>query len=134
MHMRIRFLTLVASVGLAACASGTTILTGMPRPPLMPEQVRLYTEAPSDFEVVGLVSASSEMGWSNQNDTNMAIAEMRKQAAKIGTNGVLIESAGPLNQGASSGLYTNSAGGIGMIAMGSSTNAAVQGKAIFVPE
>jgi len=127
-------MTFVACVGLAACASGTTILTGTQRPPLKPEQVRLYTEAPSEFDVVGLVSASSEWGWSDQNDTNMAIDEMRKQAAKIGANGVLIESAGRLNQGASSGVYTNNSGGVGIIAMGSSTNAAVQGKAIFVPE
>jgi hypothetical protein len=42
---------------LAACASGSAIVTGKTRAPIPPEQVRLYLEPPSDFEVIAVVSA-----------------------------------------------------------------------------
>ena len=45
---------------LAACASGSAIVTGTKRTPLDPNQVTLYIEPPANYEVVALVSASSD--------------------------------------------------------------------------
>ena len=64
------------------------------RAPITPEQVTIYLEPPADFEVVGLVNASSDAGWTEQGSVNYAIQELKEQAAKLGANGVLLVSTG----------------------------------------
>jgi len=79
---------------LGGCASGSAIVTGTVRAPITPEQVTIYLEPPADFEVVGLVNASSDAGWTEQGSVNYAIQELKEQAAKLGANGVLLVSTG----------------------------------------
>jgi hypothetical protein len=68
---------------------------GNVRPPVASEQVKIYLEPPSSaYEIIGLVNASSDSGWTEQGDMNYAIQELKKRAAKIGANGVLIMSSG----------------------------------------
>ena len=113
----------IASAVLASCASGTALVTGVQRPAMDPAEVVIYTEAPADYEVIGIVTASSEAGWTEQGDLNYAVAELKKQAAKIGANGVILESVG-----------TSSSGGVityGAFIADSAKN--VSGKAIYVP-
>jgi len=110
-------LLVFATLALAACASGSAIVTGTKRPPIAVELVKLYLEPPSEFEAVGLVSASSDAGMSEQASVDYATAELKKQAAKLGANGVLLISIGDMT--------STVAGGIGKT---------VQGKAIFVGE
>jgi hypothetical protein len=101
-----------------ACTTGTAIVTGTVRTPLLPEQVTIYLEPPTDFEVIGLVDASSEAGWSEQESLNYAIEELKKQAAKLGANGVLLVSSGEKITG--------------FLKSGPVMAKTVQGKAIFV--
>src|SRR5688500_2039463 len=84
----------LAVLGIAACASGSAIVTGNTRAPVAPEQVKIYLEPPAEFEVIGLVNASSDAGWTEQGSLDYAIKELKKQAAKLGANGVLIVSSG----------------------------------------
>ena len=79
---------------LTACASGSAIVTGTKRTPLNPSEVRLYLEAPASFEVIGLVNASSDGGWTEQESQDYAVQELKSQAAKLGANGVLLEKTG----------------------------------------
>ena len=79
---------------LGGCASGSAIVTGTVRPPIRPEQVSIYLEPPAEFEVVGLVNASSDAGWTEQGSMDYAIGELKEQAAKLGANGVLLVSSG----------------------------------------
>ena len=74
------------TLAIAACASGSAIVTGSTRAPVAPEHVKIYLEPPADFEVIGLVSASSDAGWTEQGSVDYAIEELRKQAAKLGAN------------------------------------------------
>ena len=100
----------VGVLTLAACATGSAIVTGNARDPVAPDQVKIYLDPPASFETIGLVSASSDAGITQQWSSEYAMAELKKQAAKLGANGVLL---------VSSGVNT--------------TNAkTVQGKAIFV--
>ena len=110
-------LLMFATLALAACASGSAIVTGTKRAPITAELVKLYLEPPPDFEVIGLVSASSDAGMSEQASVDYATAELKNQAAKLGANGVLLISIGDMT--------SKTAGGIGKT---------VQGKAIFVGE
>ena len=62
-HMKILRLVkihvlLLSVTMLAACASGSALVTGTARTPVAPEQVQLYLEPPTEFEVIGIVNAS----------------------------------------------------------------------------
>jgi hypothetical protein len=108
-----------AVLAITACASGSSVVTGATRAPIASEQVRLYLEPPADFEVIGLVNASSDAGWNEQGSMDYAIEELKRQAAKLGANGVLIVSSGD----------TTTAVGRYAIPVTAKT---VQGRAIFV--
>jgi hypothetical protein len=86
------FLGLVLSI--TGCASGSALVTGTKRDPVPPESVKLYTENPAEFEVIAIVKASSDAGWTEQGSVDYALAELKKQAAKVGANGVLLEATG----------------------------------------
>ena len=81
---------LVVICALSACASGSAVVTGTKRPPISPTDVQLYTKPPADYEVIGIVKASSEMGFTEQGSMNYAVDELKKRAASIGANGVLL--------------------------------------------
>jgi uncharacterized protein YbjQ (UPF0145 family) len=80
---------------LTACASGSAIVTGNARPAIDPASVKIYLKEPQkSYEVIGLVQASSDAGWTEQGSQNYAVAELKKQAAKLGANGVLLTATG----------------------------------------
>lgn len=83
---------------LFSCASGTAFVTGKKRPYVNPDRISIYTE---DYEVIGIVSASSDSGFTDQGSLNYAIAELKKQAGKIGANGIILESISKSNSGGS---------------------------------
>ena len=89
--MRTIFVLLLALL-LAACASGSAIVTGAKRTPLDPSHVKLYAEAPAKYEVIGVVSAKSAAGLTAQGSEDYAVQELKNQAAKLGANGVLLQS------------------------------------------
>jgi hypothetical protein len=112
---------------LTACASGSAIITGTTRAPISPTQVRIYLEPPAQFEVIGLVNASSDSGWTEQGSMDYAIQELKNQAAKLGANGVLLISSG---ERTSTVVGTFSTGLLYAIPVTAKT---VQGRAILVP-
>lgn len=85
---------LLLTISLVACASGSSIVTGTKRTPLEPNQVKLYTEPPIKYEVIGIVNASSDAGWTEQGSVDYALDELKNQAAKLGANGVLLGTTG----------------------------------------
>ena len=79
---------------LSSCASGSYILTGQKRDPINPSLVKLYTAQPKQYEVIGIVNSSSDSGWTQQGDMDLAVSELKKQAAKLGANGILLTGTG----------------------------------------
>ena len=113
---------------LTACASGSYILTGQKRDPINPSEVKLYTEAPAQYETIGIVKASSDSGWSQQGDMDLAVEELKNQAALLGANGVILSSTGEVvstSVGATSG---------GVTYVSSSSAQTISGKAVYVAE
>ena len=108
------------------CASGSAIITGQVREPLNPSTVILYSEPPENYEVIGIVMASSNAGFTAQQDFNYAVEELKKQAAKLGANGVLIENIG---KNTSSAIGSS---GNGSFYGYSTSEHSISGKAIFV--
>jgi hypothetical protein len=70
--------------------SGKHVVTGKQRPPLKPEQVRI-SQAPAPprlrYEVIGRVTARAPGRWSQ----DACDAELKRQAAQMGANRVLID-------------------------------------------
>ncbi len=120
------FLSVLLTLILGGCASGSAIVTGVTRTPIAPEQVTVYLEPPTDFEVIGLVNASSDAGWTEQGSMDYAIGELKQQAAKLGANGILLVSSGERTTTAVGGY------GPGYFYAVPVTAKTVQGKAIFV--
>lgn len=113
---------------LMGCATGSSILTGTKRPAINIEEVKLYIEPPQKYEVVGIIEAASDLGWTSQQSQNYAVNELKKQAAKIGANGVLIQQTGEKTS-TSIGGY-----GTGIIWAVPVTSKTISGKAIYVFE
>jgi len=73
-------------------AQGTYIITGEVKPAINIDEVKVYLERPSQYEIIGLVEASCELESTSakQKTQDMVINELKNQAAKIGANGVIL--------------------------------------------
>jgi hypothetical protein len=119
---------------MVGCATGTHILTGQARSPIEPEQVTLYQTLPAKFEVVGIVNATCP-GHSQRNMDD-AVEELKKQAAKIGANGIILGAVNPGGQsvGVSTGYGFGGGTSFGATGVGVSTHGIeLSGQAIFCP-
>jgi uncharacterized protein YbjQ (UPF0145 family) len=116
-----RLLTLVAAAMISGCASGSAIVTGTTRPSTRADSVKIYLDPPAEYETIGLVRAESSSGWTKQGDTDYALRELKKRAAKIGANGIILTSTGTKSQV----VVVNGTGG-------SSESQAVEGRAVYV--
>jgi hypothetical protein len=93
-------------VALVGCATGSVIITGNVRPAIDPAEVKIYLEPPAQYEIIGIVEASSDVEFSSQAAQDRVITELKNQAAKIGANGVLLINV--RNQsGGTTGFYSN---------------------------
>ncbi len=107
------------------CVTGSHIITGNVRPAIAPEAVKIYTIAPNKFDDIGVVTATT--GGNRQSATDRAVDELKKQAAKLGANGILL-SGGPTKASTPAYIY-NPYGG--MIVSQDTTS--ISGEAIYVP-
>ncbi len=124
--MKIVTLVIIACI-LISCASGTAIVTGTTRTAINPEKVKLYLEPPTKYEVIALVKASSDAGWTAQGSQDYAVQELKNQAAKLGANGVLLGGTG-VKTSAMVGGYDTAATYVIPV-----ESEIVSGQAIYVP-
>ncbi len=87
----LRAVLLLALPLLAACAS-SAMVTGRVRPPIDPAQVRIYQLPPSGGfeEIATLETQSGAFTYGEQNKLDSVFANLRREAAKLGANGVLL--------------------------------------------
>ncbi len=130
--MRVAIFLAVLSLGLTACSQTSGIVTGTSRPAVSPAQVKIYLEPPAEYEVIGLVTGHSFTGWTQQQDLNKAMAKLKEQAARMGANGVLVESiAGPRDSSGALILGSNGQSAT-VVPTSPSSEAKLTGKAIWV--
>ena len=88
----IDLLTLLTIVALlAGCASGSALITGQIRPAIEDHRtVRILTEMPQGADTIAVVKASSDSGLTQQGSLDYAVVELKKQAAKVGANAVVL--------------------------------------------
>jgi hypothetical protein len=92
MKIRAALLSLIAAILLAACTTTSAVLLGGSGtyPELNPAEVRVFLrerDVPAEYERIALVTAKSDAGWSDETDL---IRAMRKRAAKLGANAIII--------------------------------------------
>ncbi len=120
-----KFSSLVSLAGtalLAGCASSSTHFVGSARPPISPEQVRIYQTRPPHFQEIAQIDASTSAHFfhgDRQTDAE-AIQRLKEEAAKVGANGVLLSLVGDEPSGSI---------GVGFGGGGYSRNTAVNGEA-----
>lgn len=116
---------------LFGCASGSHLVTGTARPSIEVSQVRLLTEQPEKYEIIGIVRASSDMGLDEQGRMNRAAEELKKQAASIGANAVIIGGAEQKTSGSVMSGYSTGYGGMMGVQSGIDS-ISLSGQAIFI--
>jgi hypothetical protein len=84
-------LLLIATLG--ACVT-SQVMVGNARPPIAADQVRIYTETPTQkFEKIAILESSSKRSFSftSQGKTEAVIDRLRRAAGKLGANGLLLQ-------------------------------------------
>jgi hypothetical protein len=130
-----RFFALALLLGLFGCA-GSHVLTGQPRAPIDPSQVKLYTALPNQFEEIALLEANSSLAIGDQAQMDSVIERLKEQAARLGANGIVLGPAGSVPSG-SVGTGVGRGSGSGVFGIGVSTaifQKSAQARAIYVPE
>jgi len=80
---------------LAACAS-SHVIVGTTRAPIQPDQVKIYLQPPAKFETVALLEANDmgANGFSQQSRVNKVMKRLKKEAASLGANGIVLQGIG----------------------------------------
>lgn len=92
--MRLIVVLLALLVPIAtAQAGGSYILLGKKRAPIDPEEVMIYFDPPARYEKIAMVEGDSmgSFAFSSQAKTDKAILRMKKQAAKLGANAIILQ-------------------------------------------
>ncbi len=86
----------LAGAGLVGCQT-SHVLIGQARPPISPDQVVVYLHPPADkYEEIALLDTSSKNSFSitAQGKTNVVLDRLKKEAASLGANGILLNGVG----------------------------------------
>jgi hypothetical protein len=134
-------LVAAATSVLAACSTSSHVLTGRPRAPISPDQVQLYTQPPPKYEEIARLNSSSQGSFSfgAQAKSDKVIERLKREAAKLGANGVLLLGINDRQSGSiGTGLGSASASGNSAVGVGFGTSVATYrkegiGLAVYVP-
>jgi hypothetical protein len=126
---------------LAACVPSSHILTGTARPAISPNEVKLYTTPPPQFQEIALLDATSKSVFSpgGQKAIDTVIERLKVQAAQLGANGIILgdiadHQTGSIGTGVGSDSYSrNSAVGVGVGGSLGIYKKTGKGTAIYVP-
>ena len=141
--MSTKFLALLFTVtALYGCAPSTHVLVGQARPPISPDQVKIYSHPPTYYQEIAVLDASSKsaFGTGGQKSVDKVIERLKIEAAKLGANGVILEGfqdsqTGSIGTGVGSDSYSgNSAAGVGVGGSLGIYKKTGHGEAIYVPE
>ncbi|MCR6687710.1 hypothetical protein [Pseudoxanthomonas sp.] len=134
---RTRFLAVpLALLALAGCASTSRVMLAPARAPIDPAQVQVYAVPPPGSQEIAQLEASSAVGFGTQGQTDAALARLKREAAALGANGIVLMGVGssgsPVGMSVGAGSYgRHTAGGLSVGIPTTQKKAA--GMAIWVP-
>ncbi len=104
-------LALVAS----GCASTSKVMLGQARAPVDPTVVQVYSTPPAGSIEIAQLESASGVGFGTQGQTDAAVARLKREAAALGANGVVLMGVGsggsPVSLGVGGGSYGRHGGG-----------------------
>ncbi len=107
---------------LTGCAPVSHVMVGHARPPITPDQVKIYSHPPATpFEEIAVLDASSKsaFGPGGQSAVDKVIERLKIEAAKLGANGVILEGFSDAETGSiGTGVGSDSYGNHGAVGVG----------------
>ncbi|WP_058363430.1 hypothetical protein [Xanthomonas translucens] len=135
--MNIRpLLPLALLLALAGCASSSKVMVGAARPPIDPALVQIYSTPPLGAVDIAQLESSSAAGFGTQGQTDAAMTRLKREAAKLGANGVVLMGVASQRSGGGVSIGGGSYGGHvgGGLGIGiPTTQKRAAGMAIWVP-
>jgi hypothetical protein len=107
-----KLLFLGMALALTACAS-SHVIVGKVRPAINPDQVQVYLQPPVGAETVAMLEANDmgANGFSQQSRVNKVMKRLKKEAASLGANGIVLQGMGSEYAGSvGSGFATGNGG------------------------
>jgi hypothetical protein len=96
----------LTALTLVGCVS-SHVMIGQARPAISPDQVKIYWHPPEHYDEIALLDTSSRasMSITAQGKTDVVIARLKEEAAKLGANGILLQGVGDQSAGSVSSGY-----------------------------
>ena len=96
-NLKLLFL-LISSLLAKACYPVSHVIIGDTRTPIQYTDVKVYIDYPNNYEKIAIVEASSDLAIkdisidiTHQQKTNKALERLKKEAASLGANGIIIQ-------------------------------------------
>lgn len=127
----------LAAVAMCSCTltRGSSVVVGQKHVPVDPTSVKLYLQPPKKYEQIALLSADARNAFaSQQNLTDNTIERLKKEAAKLGANGILLSEVGSVQQGSTGVAIVNAGSPVVVGSSNSVMGKEGQGMAIYVTE
>ena len=90
---------------LISCYPVSHIIVGETRPPINFNEVKVYADFPETFEKIAIMESASDFAlkdfsilFTDQQKTNKALERLKKEAAFMGANGLVIEDVSSINR------------------------------------
>jgi len=120
----------------AGCASTSKVMLGQARAPVDPATVQIYSTPPAGSQQIAQLESASAVGFGTQGQTDAAVMRLKREAAALGANGVILMGVGssgsPVGMSVGAGSYgSHVGGGVGIGIPTTQKRAA--GVAIWVP-
>ena len=114
--MKYRLLVIAtAALAVAGCASTSKVMLGQARPAVDPATVQVYSTPPAGAIEIAQLESSSAVGFGTQGQTDAAVARLKREAAALGANGVVLMGVGaggsPVGMSVGAGSFGRHSGG-----------------------
>ena len=120
----------------AGSASTSKVMLGQARAPVDPAQVQIYSTPPAGSQEIAQLESASAVGFGTQGQTDAAVERLKREAAALGANGVILMGVGssgsPVGMSVGAGSYGSRVGGGVGIGI-PTTQKRAAGVAIWVP-
>ena len=135
--MSFRTVSIVLAPALfSGCPVSSQVLLGQARAPIDPAQVQIYRTPPAGSQEIAQLESKSAVGFGTQGQTDAAVARLKREAAALGANGVVLlgvgSSGSPVGMSVGAGSYGRHSGG-GLSVGIPTTQKQAAGVAIYVP-
>jgi hypothetical protein len=129
---------LAVALSLTGCVT-SHVLLGAQRPPIQPTEVQVYLQPPAEYQQIALLQSSSRaaIAIGAQAKTDKLMERLKREAASLGANGIILQGLGDQAGGAielnSTQISNSGKSGFGVGSAISADNKVGTAVAIFVP-